>query len=276
MPGTGTSQQANPLDPPRVTSDPAGTRPTPSAELSSASRPHAVDRLCLFLDIDGTLLDFVDSPRLVAVDAELVDLLNRAAGATLGALALVSGRSLTQIDDLFAPTRWPAAGLHGLERRDAAGLVHRASIDASQIDRARRQFEQLAWRHPQVEVEDKGLTVALHFRREPALGAELAVEVQDIVDSLGGNYRVQPGSCVLEITPRGASKADAVEAFLDERPFSGLQPLYAGDDLTDLAAFEAVERLGGLSIAVGDRVRAKLNFPTVMHFRRYLAGLVDA
>ena len=276
MPGTGTSQQANPLDPPRVTSDPAGTRPTPSAELSSASRPHAVDRLCLFLDIDGTLLDFVDSPRLVAVDAELVDLLNRAAGATRGALALVSGRSLAQIDDLFAPTRWPAAGLHGLERRDAAGFVHRASIDASQIDRARRQFEQLAWRHPQVEVEDKGLTVALHFRREPALGAELAVEVQDIVDSLGGNYRVQPGSCVLEITPRGASKADAVEAFLDERPFSGLQPLYAGDDLTDLAAFEAVERLGGLSIAVGDRVRAKLNFPTVMHFRRYLAGLVDA
>jgi trehalose 6-phosphate phosphatase len=80
---------------------------------------------------------------------------------------------------------------------------------------------------------------------------------------------------VLEITPRGASKADAVEAFLDESPFNGLQPLYAGDDLTDLAAFEAVERLGGLTIAVGDRVRAKLNFPTVMHFRRYLAGLVD-
>jgi hypothetical protein len=156
--------------------------------------------------------------------------------------------------------------LHGLERRDAAGLVHRASIDASQIDRARRQFEQLAWRHAAVEVEDKGLTVALHYRRAPALGVELAGEVQDIVDSLGGNYRVQPGSCVLEITPRGASKADAVEAFLDERPFSGLQPLYAGDDLTDLAAFEAVERLGGLSIAVGDRVRAKLNFPTVMHF----------
>ena len=276
MPGTGTSQQANPLDQPGTMSEPTGTRPTPSADLPASSRPHAVDRLSLFLDIDGTLLDFVDSPRLVAVDAELVDLLNRAAGATLGALALVSGRSLAQIDDLFAPTRWPAAGLHGLERRDAAGLVHRASIDASQIDRARRQFEQLAWRHPQVEVEDKGLAVALHFRREPALGAELAVEVQDIVDSLGGNYRVQPGSCVLEITPRGASKADAVEAFLDERPFSGLQPLYAGDDLTDLAAFEAVERLGGLSIAVGDRVRAKLNFPTVMHFRRYLAGLVDA
>ena len=283
MSGTGPNPQTNSADPRTTASDatpcdatPSDATPSSGPTTSSEPRLHAIERTCLFLDIDGTLLDFVDSPRLVAVDAELVDLLDRAAGATLGALALVSGRSLAQIDELFAPTRWPAAGLHGLERRDAAGLVHRASIDASQIDRARRQFEQLAWRHAEVEVEDKGLTVALHYRRAPALGVELASEVQDIVDSLGGNYRVQPGSCVLEITPRGASKADAVEAFLDERPFSGLQPLYAGDDLTDLAAFEAVERLGGLSIAVGDRVRAKLNFPTVMHFRRYLAGLVDA
>jgi trehalose 6-phosphate phosphatase len=243
--------------------------------LGTASGPLTVDRLCLFLDIDGTLLDFVDSPRHVAVDAELVDLLNRAARATSGAVALVSGRSLAQIDELFAPTRWPAAGRLGLARRDRAGAVHRGCLDASEIERARRQFEQLTWRHPQIEVEDKGLTVALHFRRAPELGPELTQEVQGIVDSLGGNYRVQPGSCVLEITPRGASKADAVEAFLDEPPFKGLEPLYAGDDLTDLAAFEAVERLGGVTIAVGDRVRARLNFPTVMHFRRYLAGLVD-
>ena len=258
-----------------------GTAPLKS-EGEQAERPgtaaglHAtVDRRCLFLDIDGTLVDFADSPRHVAVDGELIELLDRAAVATSGAVALVSGRSLAQIDGLVAPKRWPAAGLHGLERRDAAGSVHRACLDASQIERARRQFEQLAWRHPQVEVEDKGLAVALHYRRAPELGPELAQEVQDIVDSIGGNYRVQPGSCVLEITPRGASKADAVESFLDEPPFSGLQPLYAGDDLTDLAAFEAVERFGGLTIAVGDRVRAKLNFPTVMHFRRYLAGLVD-
>jgi trehalose 6-phosphate phosphatase len=258
----------------------AGTAPLKqegelAERLGTASGPHTIDRVCLLLDIDGTLLDFADSPRQVAVDAELAELLDRAAGATSGAVALVSGRSLAQIDELFAPRRWPAAGLHGLERRDAAGAVHRACLDASQIERARRQFEQLAWRHPQVEVEDKGLAVALHYRRAPELGAELTQEVQDVVDSLGGNYRVQPGSCVLEITPRGASKADAVEAFLDEPPFSGLEPLYAGDDLTDLAAFEAVERVGGLTIAVGDRVRAKLNFPTVMHFRRFLAGLVD-
>ena len=112
--------------------------------------------------------------------------------------------------------------------------------------------------------------------RAPTLVAELAIGVQDIVGSLGGNYRGQPGSCVLEGTPRGASKADAVEAFLDERPFSGLQPLYAGDDLTDLGAFEAVERLGGLSIAVGDRVRAMLRVSCPRDVRVFLEELADA
>src|SRR5262245_23888377 len=119
----------------------AGTAPLKqeggiAERLGTASGLHQpVDRLCLFLDIDGTLIDFAESPRHVAVDAELVELLERAAGATSGAVALVSGRSLAQIDALFAPRRWPAAGLHGLERRDAAGSVHRACLDASQIDR---------------------------------------------------------------------------------------------------------------------------------------------
>jgi trehalose 6-phosphate phosphatase len=188
----------------------------------------------------------------------------------------VSGRSLAQIDQLFAPVRWPAAGLHGLERRDATGRLHHVHLDASEIARARRAFERIAWHNPQVEVEDKGLSVALHYRRAPALASQLGEAVQDIVASLGGGYRVQPGSCVLEITPRGASKADAVGSFLAEPPFAGLKPLYAGDDLTDVAAFEAVERLGGRSIAVGDRVHANLNFETVRQFRRYLAELVEA
>ena len=258
----------------RTALDQEGGEPARQAEPCAMQQP--VARLCLFLDIDGTLLDFAESPRLVTVDAELIELLNRAAGITNGALALVSGRSLAQIDELFAPMHWPAAGLHGLERRDAAGHLHRSTLDASEIEHARRQFEQIAWRHPQVEVEDKGLAVALHYRRAPALATELAREVDDIVASLGGNYRIQPGSCVFEITPRGASKADAVEAFLEERPFAGLQPLYAGDDLTDLAAFAAVERLGGWTVAVGNRVRAKLNLPTVTDFRRYLAELVES
>ena len=112
MSGTGPNPQTNSTDPRTIASDatPSDATPSPAPPTSSEPRLHPIERMCLFLDIDGTLLDFVDSPRLVAVDAELVELLDRAAGAAFGALALVSGRSLAQIDELFAPTRWPAAG----------------------------------------------------------------------------------------------------------------------------------------------------------------------
>ena len=175
---------------------------------------------------------------------------------------------------MFAPLQWPAAGLHGLERRDARGRLHHTAVTPARVDLALREFERLAAGHVGVEVENKGLAIALHFRRAPELQETLAAEVEQVAYDLGGGYHVQPGSCVYEIKPIGATKADAVDAFLAESPFAGRRPLYAGDDLTDLDAFAAVERAGGLSIAVGGRVHAMLNLPTVAHFRRYLADLV--
>jgi trehalose 6-phosphate phosphatase len=231
--------------------------------------------LCLFLDVDGTLLEFLDAPEQVVADDELQTLLHGAGRATSGATALISGRSIAQIDRMFAPGEWPAAGLHGLERRDAQGRLHRFRLDHSLVANARSALERIACRHPHVHVEDKGIAIALHFRRSPELHSTLAAEVQAIADELGANYHVQPGSCVLEIKPVGATKADAMDAFLAEPPFAGRRPVFAGDDLTDLGAFETVERAGGLSIAVGGRVHAMLNFPTVLHFRRFLAGLVE-
>jgi trehalose 6-phosphate phosphatase len=241
---------------------PAGHREEPDA------------RVCLFLDVDGTLLEFADSPEHVTADAELRTLLRHAALATDGAAAFVSGRSLAQIDHMFAPLLWPAAGLHGLERRDAHGRLHHTPMTPGRVDLALREFERLAAGHVGVEVENKGLAIALHYRRAPELEATLAAEVEQVACDLGGGYHVQPGSCVFEIKPVGATKADAVDAFLAEAPFAGRRPLYAGDDLTDLDAFAAVERAGGLSMAVGGRVQAMVNFPTVAHFRRYLGELV--
>lgn len=196
--------------------------------------------------------------------------------AARGALALVSGRSIAQIDRLFDPMRWPAAGLHGLERRDSEGRMHRSLAAESRIATARTALERLAASHADVDVEDKGLTVALHYRRAPHLARSLDDEVRAIARELGGDYQVQPGSCVLEIRPTGATKADAINSFLHEAPFEGRKPVYAGDDLTDVIAFEAVERAGGVSIAVGNRVQAQVSFPTVAHFRRYLADLTQS
>jgi trehalose 6-phosphate phosphatase len=226
----------------------------------------------LFLDVDGTLLDFEARPDAVRADAQLRTLLERASRAVGGALALVSGRSLAQLDALFAPRHWPAAGLHGLERRDAEGGVHpghAGPLPATVLDALQR----IAARHPGLLVEDKGRAAALHYRAAPALGAELEQAVTGLALAHDG-LAVQPGACVVEIRPGGASKAHAIHAFMAEPPFHGRLPLYAGDDLTDLPAFAAVQSLGGVSVAVGSRVSAMCRLDTPADVRRELAAFI--
>ncbi len=229
---------------------------------------------CLFLDVDGTLLEFAPTPDAVVVDAALRDLLRRLTDTCGGALALVSGRSLAQLDEIFAPDRWPAAGLHGLERRDALGRVHRREERDAGLERARPVLERLAARHPELILEDKGSALALHYRRAPELESQLAAEVHALQASLGDGYHVQPGSRVLELKPAGVSKADAIHAFMQEPPFRNRRPVFAGDDLTDLDGFTAVERHGGLTVSVGDRVQAQLQLPDPAALRAFLESLL--
>jgi trehalose 6-phosphate phosphatase len=231
---------------------------------------------CLFLDVDGTLLEFAPVPDAVEVDDALRELLHEASQATGGALALVSGRSLGQLDQIFAPDRWPAAGLHGLERRDAAGAVHRRQGPGGGLERARPVLAALVAEHPELILEDKGGALALHYRRAPELEAKVTAEVERLRGELGSGYHVQPGSRVLELKPAGVSKADAIHAFMEEEPFLGRQPIFAGDDLTDLDGFAAVERHGGLSVSVGERVRAQLSLPDPAALRVFLAGLLES
>jgi len=223
---------------------------------------------CLFLDVDGTLIEFGPTPDAVHVDAALMQLLHRASVACDGAVALISGRSVAQLDTLFAPRRWPAAGLHGVERRDAFGHVHlhrEEHLPPALLD-ALRALER---RHPGVRLEDKGRAAALHFRGAGELGAELEQELRQLAVR-HGELDVQPGSYVLELKPAGITKAHAIEDFLREPPFSGRVPLFAGDDLTDLHGFEAVEGAGGVSIAVGPRVKAMVDVPSPMELRALL------
>jgi trehalose 6-phosphate phosphatase len=216
---------------------------------------------CLFLDVDGTLLEFSLWPDAVSVGTYVTELLHRSTIACGGAVALVSGRSLAQIDTLFAPRRWPAAGLHGVERRDARGEVH-VHATAGVPPALRAALERLAASHPDLVLEDKGRAIALHYRRAGHLRPVLEREVRSLLEQHGdGDFQLQPGDCVVEVKPAGITKAHAIEAFLAEAPFAGRMPVFAGDDLTDLHGFEAVERRGGISIAVGPRVNAMVNVP---------------
>jgi trehalose 6-phosphate phosphatase len=206
----------------------------------------------LFLDVDGTLLDIAERPDEVntrAVDCELVEGLRRAAG---GALALISGRSLAQLDELFAPLRLPAAGQHGFERRDVQGRRHRHRFAADKLQPAARRIRDFARRHEGLVFEDKGASVALHYRLAPQLALAARAAVAEAAAALDGMVEVQAGKMVWELKPAGADKGIAIDEFMREAPFAGRKPVFLGDDVTDEHGFRVVNRLEGHSIKVGE------------------------
>jgi trehalose 6-phosphate phosphatase len=228
---------------------------------------------CLFLDVDGTLIELTDSPLDTYADPELKTLLRHVADRLGGALALVSGRSIDYLDALFAPLRLPAAGLHGVERRKASGEMHGASFVDAQLNRARAAVHALVQAHPGTIVEDKGRTLAVHFRMAPEHEAAVREALTAIAKPLGSNYHIQEGSMVLEIKPRGFTKATAIKAFMAEPPFSGRKAVFLGDDLTDLDGFRMVEDQGGLSVAVGDQVHGQFRLGNAAAVRAWLGQI---
>lgn len=205
-----------------------------------------------FLDIDGTLLDIEQRPEAVRVEPrelELVSALHRASG---GALALVSGRPLAGIDALFHPLKLPIAGQHGAERRDGRGERHRYRFPVQLLQRAANPVREFATAHEGLIFEDKGASVALHYRLAPQLAAAAEAVVREAARSAGGALQMQPGKMVLELKPAGCDKGSAIEQFLRDAPFAGRTPVFLGDDVTDEYGFEVVNRLDGHSVKVGE------------------------
>jgi len=207
--------------------------------------------IALFLDVDGTLVEIEREPGAVHVPARMCRILADLQGATNGALALVSGRSLQQLDRLFSPLELNAAGLHGLERRNLARGVVRAEPDPAVLGAARRRLGAFADAHQGVMLEDKGLTLALHYRKAPEQQAAATAVVQEAVAASAGGLMLLEGKMVLELKPPGCDKGQAIAAYMGEAPFAGRQPVFAGDDVTDEAGFAIVNQIGGISIRIG-------------------------
>jgi trehalose 6-phosphate phosphatase len=227
---------------------------------------------CLFLDLDGTLLALRDDPATIHADAELLALMQGCAKRVGGALAVVSGRPISDIDACFAPLRFAAAGIHGVERRGVDGATTVLPCGDAQLRDVARRLQQAMREMPQSQLEDKGASLALHWRRAPQYAAALRQLARDTLEELGSGYRLLDGNCVVELLPRVANKGDAVQAFLGEPPFLGRRPVYVGDDTTDLPGFAAARAGGGYGIAVGDRVSADYHFDDVAQVRDWLAG----
>ncbi len=238
---------------------------------------HQNVRWALFLDVDGTLLEIAETPEGVYVPSELKSLLSDAVARLDGALALISGRTIENLDELFAPLRLAASGVHGAERRGIDGRIGRIEIDTGALREARENLAAFARLHEGVMIEDKGNAVAVHFRLAPQFAEAVHEKTKDIVEQLGSKYVLQAGKCVYEIRPSATSKGTAVRTFMAEPPFAGRRPVYIGDDVTDEHAFEAVNLLGGISVRVGHATltQAAYRLSSVSDVHRWLRELPE-
>jgi trehalose 6-phosphate phosphatase len=217
----------------------------------------------LFLDFDGTLVEIAPAPDLIQVPVELPHLLAQLTKRLGGAVAVVSGRPLNQLANMLAPFTGGIAGDHGLERRCSDGNVTRC-LEHPELRHLRPLIAAFATRHEGVLLEDKGCSIALHYRQAPALGAVCHALVRQAVDESNGALVTVAGKMVIELMPRSAGKGRAIAGFLADAPFHGRSPVFVGDDTTDEDGFAVVNRLDGVSVHVGGGATiARHNLATV-------------
>lgn len=226
-----------------------------------------------FFDLDGTLIEIAEVPAGVRVDDEVRALIGDLANAADGAVAVITGRPITDIDHLFPEFRLPVAGQHGVERRNVMGQITRHAFPIGTLDMARRTLNSIVARHPALLLEDKGLSLALHYRQAPALASFAHRVMRNVQTRAGAAFCVQAGKRVVELKPCGRDKGDAIAAFMEEIPFHGRMPVFVGDDFTDELGFEVVNRMGGISVKVGvGRTRALWQLRDVTSVRQWLAN----
>lgn len=205
-----------------------------------------------FLDFDGTLVDIAEQPDAVRVKPDLVELLQDLELATGGAVVLVSGRSIASLDRFLTPLRLRAAGLHGLEYRlQCDGAVERSGDLDSALDRVRPQLAAFVSDQDVIQLEDKGASIALHYRRAPDKRESVRAVAEAACEALGPDFTCLAGKMVYEIKPRKAHKGQVLEKFMSAPPFHGKHPVFVGDDVTDEDGFRACNEHGGTSVRVG-------------------------
>lgn len=231
-------------------------------------------RHALFLDFDGTLAPIVHRPADAAASPETRRAVRRIAEMTGGALAILSGRDLDDLDARLAPLVLPAAGTHGVVRRDAEGRLHRDASAGARFDDAAGRVEAFAHRNGLL-VERKSGAVALHYRAAPELAVHARRFIDDIV-AAGPELRSIHGNMVSEVVIPAADKGRALAAFMKEPPFAGRVPLMAGDDMTDEDAFFAAQRLGGSGLKIGPgETAAMYSLPDIEAFHDWLHKVAE-
>jgi trehalose 6-phosphate phosphatase len=267
----------------KQTSDDSDVVPLPQIENVDRHTPSAppisIDPrgTAILLDIDGTLLDIAPTPLDVRVSDALRETLASLFARFGGAIAFVSGRPVAEMDRIFHPLRLPAVGGHGAEIRFAPGSGIRRSKIASLDDGLRAAFARIGRIGEGIIVEDKGYSLAIHYRLAPDLGGEIMKAVTAVCENERCNsLEILPGKLVIEIKPGGYDKGTGLREMMSVPPFTGRTPIFVGDDITDSAAFAALPDFGGTGFSVGGTVPGtSFNFDGPQDVRRWLRHLIE-
>ena len=249
------------------------------APLEAASHlpqpPTRLPRPALFLDMDGVLAPLAETPDAVVPHPERTATLRAVADRLHGRVAIISGRTIAEIDRIAEAAAASASGVHGLERRRADGTLHRAEASPAVRD-AVAAFEDFARTRPGVIVEDKAVSAGLHYRGAPAEADAAMTLAQALADRTG--LTLQAGNLVVELKTPGTSKGTALNAFMLEPPFAGAVPVMLGDDLTDEDGFRAAEALGGFGVLVGPprETAARYGLPDVAGVLAWLNAVEES
>ena len=231
----------------------------------------------LLLDVDGTLLDMAPTPREVWVPPDLATSMTRLLQRTNGALALVSGRSVNDLDLIFAPMQFPAVGGHGAEMRLTNDNDSVAAGAPPMGKELKRRLAAIAKLSPGILLEDKGYSLALHYRLAPHAEKAIYAAVSLIrADLPNAPIEVLPGKCVCEIKHSGFTKASGVRELMTREPFKGRRPFFIGDDVTDETVFAIMPDMDGLAFSVGRRAKGVAgHFDAPSDVREFLTHLLD-
>ncbi len=223
----------------------------------------------LFLDFDGTLTELAPSPDAVLVDPSLPGILAALEQALGGALAVVSGRPLSEVDALMG-VALPGAGVHGLELRERKGNTPHPPLDDGSVSTVQKVLAPLVADDPRLILEIKPGAIALHYRRAPEREEECRAAMLEALRAVP-DFRLIDGKMVLEAKPGHVNKGEAIRRLMNVAPFAGRVPVFAGDDRTDEDGFEVVNAMKGVTIKIGaGESHARHRVPSVEEFLVWL------
>jgi len=217
----------------------------------AASLPQPRLDWAYFFDVDGTLADIEEIPEDVRIRSRVRATIDGLYDATGGAVALVSGRTVVDIDRLYPDSRMPLSGQHGVEWRNAKGLPVTPERDVRLLDHARAAIADAVARTPGLMLQDKGYSLALHYRQAPQLAAYAHHLMRTMQAKLGDDFAVLRGKRIVELKPALINKGTAVIQLMTMPAFAGRTPVFVGDDVTDEHGFAAVNELNGISVKIG-------------------------